>query len=92
MTNDGSNPVVKLAKYLGIHIDKLNFEDHIKYIETKVTSSIGIMSKVKPFVPMNVLKYVDFTFVHSHLQYGLIIWSATTRRISLNCKEFKIKR
>ena len=27
--------------------------------------------------PMNVLKCVYFAFVHSHLQYGLLIWSAT---------------
>ena len=78
MINNVSIPVVKSAKYLGIHIDnKLNFEDHINYIGTKVSRSIGIMSKLKPYVPMNVLKCVYFAFVHSHLQYGQLIWSAT---------------
>ena len=59
MINNVSIPVAKSAKYLCIHIDnKLNFEDYIKYIETKVSRSIGIMSKLKPFVQTNVLKCV----------------------------------
>ena len=72
--NNVSIPVVKSAKCLSV---QSNFEEHIKYIESKVSISIGIVSKLKSFVPMQALKCMYFAFVHSHLQYDLIIWSAT---------------
>ena len=78
MINNAPIPAVKSKKYLGMHIDsKLNCEDHIKCIKTKVSRSIGIMPKLKTFVPKNVLKSVCFAFVHLLLKYGLKIRSAT---------------
>ena len=43
----GSIKVVSSAKYLGVFIDdKLNFQEHIKHLEKKVSRSEGILSNL----------------------------------------------
>ena len=36
--------------------------------------SVGIMSKLKNYVPTHALFKLYYTLVHSHLLYGLIVW------------------
>ena len=74
----GSIKVVSSAKYLGVFIDdKLNFQEHIKHLEKKVSHSVGIISKLKNYVPTHALFKLYYTLVHSHLLYGLIVWGNT---------------
>ena len=69
----GSIKIVSSAKYLGVFIDdKLNFQEHIKHLETKVSRSVGIFSKLKNYLPKHALFKLCNTLVHSHLLYGLI--------------------
>ena len=43
----GSIKVVSRATYLGVFIDdKLNFQEHIKHLEKKVSRSEGILSNL----------------------------------------------
>ena len=66
--------VVSSAKYLGVFIgDKLNFQEHIKHLEKKASRSVGIISKLKNYVPTHALLKLYYTLVHSHLLYGLIV-------------------
>ena len=52
----GSIEVVSSAKYLGVFIDdKLNFQEHIKHLEKKVSRSVGILSKPKNYQPTHAL-------------------------------------
>jgi hypothetical protein len=47
---------VKYAKVLGVEIDEnLNWEKHIEYIASKVSSGIGALKKVKEFVDRDTL-------------------------------------
>ena len=69
------NPFVK---YFGLLIDhKLNFQKHIALLEKKVSRAVGIISKVKYFLPQVVLRQLYFALIHSQLIYGLIIWGST---------------
>ena len=71
----GSIKVVSSAKYLSVFInDKLNFHEHIKNLEKKVSRSVGILSKLKNYLPTHALFLLYYTFVHSHLLYELIVW------------------
>ena len=66
------------AKYLGVFIDsRLNFHSHIKSVENKVARSLGILSKLKHFLPSNSLLKLYYAFIHPHLLYGLSIWGCT---------------
>jgi len=69
---------VQRAKYLGILIDeKLNLIDHIKNLEIKISRSVGILSKLKYYLPEGALLKLYYSMVHSHLNYGLAIWGNT---------------
>ena len=74
----GSIKVVSSAKYLGVFIDdKVNFQEHIKHLEKKVSLSVGFLSKLKTYLPTHALFKLYYTLVHLHLLYGLIVWGNT---------------
>ena len=67
----GSIKVLSSAKYLGVFIeDKLNFQEHIKHLEMKVSRSVRILTT-------HALFKLYYTLVHSHLLHGLIVWGNT---------------
>ena len=57
--------------------NKLNFQTHIALLEKNVSRPVGIISKVKHFLPQVVLRQLYFALIHSQLIYGLIIWGST---------------
>ena len=65
-------------KYLGIILDnQLLFKQHIKMLESKLSRYVGILFKLKSFLPKYILSKIYYAFIHSYLNYGLIIWGAT---------------
>ena len=55
-------------KYLGVLIDStLSWKHHVSNISKKISRSIGIMYKLRPFLPLNVLKNVYYSLVYSHV-------------------------
>ena len=70
--------IVDSAKYLEAVLDnELTFKQHIKMMEEKAARSIGILLKLKPFFPQNIMVQVYYALVHTFLSYGIIIWGAT---------------
>ena len=64
--------------YLGVIIDsKLLFKEHILKLKSKLSRAVGIMCKLKHTVPLRILIRLYYAFFHSHLLYGLLVWSAT---------------
>lgn len=65
-------------KFLGVHIDhKLSWGDHISIVCRKVAKNIGILSKLKHYLPQHILKTLYQTLVVPHFSYCSIIWSGT---------------
>ena len=89
--------IAKNAKYLGVTFDEsLSFNCHIKNLIIKrLSQSVGILAKVKPFLNTKALLNLYYAIFHSHLQYGLITWSSTFKTYlkklsTLQNKAFKI--
>ena len=62
-------------KHLGMHLDKkLNFEEHLSIVETKVNKSIGIIRKLQNVLPQSALLTVYKSFIRPLLDYGDIIY------------------
>ena len=61
------------VKYLGINIDPhLNFFlSHITSIESKISRSIELMYKLKPFLPKSALLKIYYAINHRNLLYAL---------------------
>ena len=55
----------------------LSFDCHIKNLIKRLSRSVGILAKIKPFLNTKALLNSYYAVFHSHLQYGLITWSST---------------
>ena len=50
--------------------------------------TVGNMTKIRQFVPLQILKQIYFVFIHSHLTYGIIVWGAILSFIPNSAKIF----
>ena len=63
---------------MGVTFDEsLSFDCHIKNLIKRLSRSVGILAKVKPFLNSKALLNLYYAIFHSHLQYGLITWNST---------------
>ena len=61
--------------FLGIILDKnLKFKPHITHLTTKISKTIGILNRLKHFLPIGALLNIYNALVVSHLNYGTMIW------------------
>ena len=87
---DGLIKSVNKAKYLGILLDaKLTFSDHVQVLENKVSRSVGILSKLKYFLPQDAVLKLYYALIHSHLNYGILAWSNTYHSYFLKLMRIK---
>ena len=78
--NNNKIEQVKSFEYLGVKIDeKLNWKEHIKSIETKISQSCGAIARLRPCVDQQCLLSFYFAHAYSHLQYAVLAWGATTK-------------
>ena len=70
--------ITSTVKYIGVHIDEeLKFKNHVTSIVAKISRGIGILYKIKNFLPTSTLLIVHYSLVHTHLSYGIIKWEST---------------
>ena len=62
-------------KYLGIIIDStLSWKDHLNNLSKKLSRTIGVMYKLRPFVNLQIMKNIYHSLFYSHLIYGIQVW------------------
>ena len=65
-------------KYLGIIIDSnLNWKKQVKSTSIKMKRSIGILSKLRYYVHLDILISLYYSFIYPFLTYGLVVWGNT---------------
>ena len=58
---------VKLVKYLGLIVDdKLTWSQHVDYISSKITRNIGILKRIRHFIPKESLLLLYHTLIESY--------------------------
>ena len=73
---------VNKTKYLGVVLDsKINWKDHINYITNKISRSSYILSKIRHFVNLPILKMLYYSLVHPHINYCLTTWGGAAASI-----------
>ena len=66
---------VKIVKYLGMMVDdKLAWDQHVDYISSKITRNIGILKRIKHFIPQESLLYLYQTLTEPYFRYCSIVW------------------
>ena len=64
-----------MPTYLGVMIDsKLNFQNHIRIIESKLSKGVRILYRLKAVQHREALCKIYFALFHPHLLYGLVAW------------------
>ena len=67
---------------LGIIIDKnLNWTQHINHISKKISKTIGILKKVKHYLPTTNLKTIYNSLINSHINFGILCWGYNAKNI-----------
>jgi len=83
-------------KYLGVFLDnKLSWKPHVQKVKTQLSRACGILSKLKHYTILPVLKVVYNSLIHPYLNYSILSWgrasNATTQPlIKLKNKAIKI--
>jgi len=63
------------TKFLGLIIDNsLSWKDHITAITSKLNKACYAIRLLKPFLTMNTLRMIYFSYAHSVFSYGIIFW------------------
>ena len=71
---------VKHTKFLGVLIDEnLTWKCHIDCVSKTLSRNIGIMNKLKHFIPDRILHTLYCTFILPYLNYGILIWGNTCK-------------
>ena len=79
-------------RYLGIIIDSnLSWKNQVSYIVNKIKRNIGILSKLRYYVNLDILVNLYYALVYPFLTYGLILWGNTYSSIILSnlCSFYK---
>ena len=72
-----NSPIERLkeARFLGVIVDeKLNWSAHIRTVKTKMARYIGVMYRIKHFLPVRARIQIFHSFVQSHINYCCLVW------------------
>ena len=63
------------VKFLGILIDwNLKWKHHIDFISLKISRTIGILARLRYFVPTETLLMIYRSLIMPYLSYGICVW------------------
>ena len=67
----------KHTKYLGILIDNtLCWKTHIHHVNMKLSKGIGVLAKLRHYLPKKMLRTLYFAFIQPYINYSLINWGS----------------
>ena len=63
------------AKYLGVLLDnKISWKNQINAIKLKLSKGIGLLAKIRHFVPRSVVRSLYYSFINPYVDYNLLNW------------------
>ena len=71
---------VAKTKFLGVIIDEnLTWKDNIDGITKTISRNIGVINKVKYFLPERILHTLYCTLVLPYVNYGILVWGSACK-------------
>ena len=79
--NDISIKQVECVKFLGMYVDEtLSWKQHTVMLKNKLLKGMYGLRNSKNLLDVHTRKLVYFAFIHSHLQYGITLWSQCCKK------------
>ena len=77
------------TKFLWLFINNTLFwKTHMEYSKSKLSSTCYPMQSVKPYVSINAVKMIYYSYFHSVMTYGLLLWGHS----SVSIKIFRLQK
>ena len=74
--SDSFLPVKEFSKYVGVIFDSnLNWHGHIDTIASKVSRRLGLLSRIRKYISIDVCKHLHNSIVQPLYEYCDILWS-----------------
>ena len=68
------------VKYLGVLIDEtLSWKYHIVHLASNISKAIGIIARLRHFVPLATLHHIYISLIQPYLLYGIVAWGRATK-------------
>ena len=68
------------ARFPGVIMDeKLNWSRHISTVISKMARYVGIMCKIKKFLPLSAQIQIYHSFVQSHINFCSLVWGFSSK-------------
>jgi len=81
------------TKFLGLFINSnLSWKTHIECIKSTLSSACYAMGTVKPYISINTLKIIYYSYFHSIMTHGLLLWGHSSDSIKIFRLQKKIIR
>ena len=69
--------------FLGLTVNEyMNWNSHVKKNANKISRTLGVMNRVKRYLPLSAMKLMYDSLILSHLQFGITNWGFEWDRIS----------
>ncbi len=62
--------------------EHMNWKIHINNLSNKISRNIGVLNKLKHFLPLNTKLLIYNSLILSHLNFGILAWSYQCERIT----------
>ena len=73
---------VREFNFLGVTINQnLTWKSHTSTLATKIGKSVGILTRLKRFLPTSILKMIYNSLILSRLNYGILAWGFDMGRL-----------
>ena len=82
--NDNLITTLPKTKFMDIYVhDTKNWSCHVEYIIPKLSSARYMMRSIKPFMSLNTLKTVYYSYFNAIISYGLPFWGNSPHAIKI---------
>ena len=66
---------ITYVKYFGVLIDShFSWRPHITFVASKVSKTLGILSRLRHFIPANTLMNIYRSLILLYLSHGIVVW------------------
>ena len=70
--------------FLGLIVDgRLNWSEHIKKLENRLSSICFLLRSLREMVDIKIMKMVYYAYFHSIMKYGLEFWGNSSERLNI---------